>query len=93
MHQLQRSVVKGNEFTPITAFDENKLKLFITQIIMKRNTVTFRFYNGVEITKEYTNGQAGNKVGWKKKAGDKSMTQTAPRVVIRITLEALFAAG
>lgn len=67
MHQLQRSVIKESEFTPITEFDESKLKLFITQIIMKRNTVIFHFYNGVEITKEYTNGQAGNKVGWKKK--------------------------
>ena len=67
MHQLQRSVVKESEFTTITEFDESKLGLFITQIIMRKNTVTFCFYNGVEITKEYTNGQAGNKIGWKKK--------------------------
>ena len=67
MHQLQRSVVKESEFTLITELDESKLKLFITQIIMRKNTVTFRFYNGVEITKKYTNGQAGNKIGWKKK--------------------------
>lgn len=67
IHELQRSIVKESEFTPITEFDEHKLQTFITQIIMRRNTVTFRFYNGVEITKEYTNGQAGNKVGWKKK--------------------------
>ena len=67
MHQLQRSVVKESEFTLITEFDESKLRLFITQIIMRKNAVTFRFYNGVEITKEYTNGQAGNKIGWRKK--------------------------
>lgn len=34
---------------------------------MTQNHVTFRFFNGVEITKEYTNGQPGNKPGWNKK--------------------------
>lgn len=47
----------------MTDFDERKIPLFLKRIIIHRNTVTFRFYNGVEITKEYTNGQPGNKPG------------------------------
>ena len=49
----------------IEEFDEAKLKLFIERIIItEEKRVTFRFFNGVEITKEYTNGKSGNKPGW-----------------------------
>lgn len=67
IRQLQRNNIRESDYTTITDFDEAKLKLFVEQIIMKPNHVTFRFFNGVEITKEYTNGQPGNKPGWNKK--------------------------
>ena len=35
--------------------------------MMEEKSVTFRFFNGVEITKEYTNGKSGNKPGWNSK--------------------------
>lgn len=67
IQELQRNTVPEREFTTIADFDETKIPIFIQRIIIYRNTVTFRFYNGVEITKEYTNGQPGNKLGWNKK--------------------------
>ena len=67
IRQLQRNNIRESDYTTITDFDEAKLKLFVEQIIMTPNHVTFRFFNGVEITKEYTNGQPGNKPGWNKK--------------------------
>ena len=67
IRQLQRNNIRESDYTTITDFDETKLKLFVEQIIMMPNRVTFRFFNGVEITKEYTNGQPGNKPGWNKK--------------------------
>ena len=64
---LRRSTVHEREFTIMTDFDETKIPLFLKRIIIHTNTVTFRFYNGVEIIKEYTNGRPGNKPGWNKK--------------------------
>lgn len=58
--------VPESEHVPITAFDSQKVKRFITKVIVKDFTVTFAFYNGARITKNYTNGQPGNKIGWKK---------------------------
>ena len=66
MHQVQ-VCIKEREYTKISEFNEEKLKRFIEKIIMGKNLVTFRFFNGVEITLEYTNGQPGNKPGWNKK--------------------------
>lgn len=67
IQELRRNTVQEREFTTITDFDETKIPLFLQRIIIHRNMVTFRFYNGVEITKEYTNGQSGNKPGWNRK--------------------------
>ena len=58
-------MVRESDYTPIEEFDEAKLKLFIEKIIIiEEKHVIFRFFNGVEITKEYTNGKSGNKRGW-----------------------------
>lgn len=67
IRQLQRNNIRESDYTTITDFDKAKLKLFVEKIIMTSNHVTFRFFNSVEITKEYTNGQLGNKPGWNKK--------------------------
>ena len=63
IHQFQVRI-KEREYTKISEFNEEKLKRFIEKIIMGKNLVTFRFFNEVEITLEYTNGQPGNKPGW-----------------------------
>ena len=46
---------------------EEKLKKFITKVIVLKGTVTFVFYNGVEISRSYSNGKPGNTKGWNKK--------------------------
>ncbi len=67
LQELQRNTVKESNYTTITEFDETKVPLFLQRIIIHDYHVTFRFFNGVEITKEYTNGQPGNKPGWNRK--------------------------
>lgn len=59
--------IKAERATIITEFDPEKVEKFITKVIVRRWTVTFVFYNGVEITRAYTNGPSGNQVGWKQK--------------------------
>lgn len=59
--------VTGADFTVITEYDPQKVKKFITKVIVRKGTVTFVFYNGVEITLEYSNGTPGNKPGWNAK--------------------------
>lgn len=63
----QRSkLVTSDDFVPITEFDEEKVKKFITKVIVEDYTVSFVFYNGVTYTRTYTNGKPGNKPGWNK---------------------------
>lgn len=57
--------VPESEHVPIKEFDENKVRTFLTKVIVKQFTVTFVFYNGAEISREYDNGRSGNKTGWK----------------------------
>lgn len=67
----QRSkFVRESDFEIITEFDPAKVEKFITKVIMSKNVVTFVFYNGVKISKTYTNGQPGNKPGWNKAKED-----------------------
>ena len=59
--------VRESDFEIIEEFDPEKVEKFITKVIMSKGVVTFEFYNGVKISREYTNGQPGNKPGWNKK--------------------------
>lgn len=59
--------IRASDFTTITEYDPEKVEKFITKVIVSKGTVTFEFYNGVKISREYTNGQPGNKPGWNKK--------------------------
>lgn len=59
-----RGVTK-NDLAPIQVFTEEKVNKFLEKVIVYKHTVTFRFVNGVEIMKTYTNGPSGNKKGWK----------------------------
>lgn len=59
------NTVPESEHIPITEFDPEKAKRFLTKVIVDSFTVTFVFYNGAKITKQYTNGQPGNRRGWK----------------------------
>ncbi len=59
--------VPESEHVPITEFDPDKARRFLTKVIVTKFTVTFVFYNGAKISRHYDNGQPGNKVGWNKK--------------------------
>ena len=63
---LRLKRVPESEHRPITEFDEETAKKFLTKVIVAKFTVTFVFYNGAKITKKYDNGQSGNKPGWNK---------------------------
>lgn len=67
LQKLKRDQNRDLDYSPITEFSEEKLKEFISKVIVLKCTVTFVFYNGVEISRSYTNGKAGNKAGWNKK--------------------------
>ena len=59
--------IRESDYVTITEFSDEKVEKFISRIMIKDSTVTFTFYNGVKISREYTNGQPGNQVGWNKK--------------------------
>ena len=61
--QRNRSIGE-EDLTTITEYDPEKVKKFITKVIVLRYTITFVFYNGAEIKMDYSNGQPGNKPGW-----------------------------
>lgn len=57
-------LISEEDIVPITEYDPEKVKKFITKVTVLRNTITFVFYNGAEIKLDYSNGQPGNKPGW-----------------------------
>lgn len=67
LQKLKRDQNRDLDYSPITEVSEEKLKEFITKVIVLKGTVTFVFYNGVEISRSYTNGKPGNSKGWNKK--------------------------
>lgn len=67
IEELRGKTVRESDFSIIAEFDPDKVEKFITKVIVRKGTVTFVFYNGVEITKPFTNGPAGNQKGWMQK--------------------------
>ena len=59
--------LQATDFKAIETFDEEKLHRFVRKVIIHRWVVTFEFYNGVQISRTYTNGQPGNIKDWKLK--------------------------
>lgn len=67
INEQNRKYVRESDFEILTEFDPAKVEKFITKVIVTKGTVAFVFYNGVTISRTYTNGQPGNKPGWNKK--------------------------
>ena len=65
MQESRYREVQGSNFSTIREFDEQKVYSFIRGVRIKNWTVTFEFYNGVEISRTYTNGKPGNIRDWK----------------------------
>lgn len=58
-----RGITKS-DYATIEEFDEEKVKMFIDKVTITHSVVTFLFINGAKISREYSNGKSGNKVGW-----------------------------
>lgn len=67
LQELRSREVRGSDFNTISEFDEQKVYAFIKGVRIKNWMVTFEFYNGIEISRTYTNGQPGNIRDWKLK--------------------------
>ena len=67
INEQRSKIVRESDYNIITEFDPEKVEKFITKVIVHKGTVTFVFYNGVQITKAYSNGPAGNQKGWMQK--------------------------
>lgn len=67
LQEIRTREVRGSDFNTIREFDEQKVYAFIKGVRIKNWTVTFEFYNGIEISRTYTNGQPGNIRDWKLK--------------------------
>lgn len=70
VNQQRSKYVREKDFVIIEEFDPAKVEKFITKVIVSKGTVTFVFFNGVQISRTYTNGQPGNKPGWNKAKED-----------------------
>ncbi len=64
---------KKGELKPITKCDEDLISRILKKVIIRNWVVTFEFYNGVQISRSYDNGRAGNQKGWKEKKMLKEM--------------------
>lgn len=71
MQKFKIKNVTNKDCSPIKGYDLIKFNKFITEILIRDWTITFRFINGVEITKPYTNGEHGNIRDWVVKQKDK----------------------
>ena len=62
--ELDLKDINKSDFKPISEFSEEKVEKFIDKVIIHKCVVTFIFINGVSISRPYTNGKSGNKIGW-----------------------------
>ena len=71
MRGLSRS-----DYKPIEEYDEDKVNKFIESVSINHSIVSFKFINGVEISREFTNGSPGNKKGWYERYLDQQRNNT-----------------
>ena len=75
INEQRGKAVRESDYTYISEFAPEKAEKFIAKIVMHRNIITFVFYNGVKISKAYTNGPAGNQRGWREKQQEEFVWQ------------------
>jgi len=59
--------INAEDYVIIQEFDPIKVEKFIAKVIVQKGTVTFEFFNGIRISRPYTNGPSGNRPGWNKR--------------------------
>ena len=65
--ELRRYRVANIRRKPLTTrdtLDEEMIKRILKRIFIKDMVLTFEFYNGVKISRPYSNGESGNQIGW-----------------------------
>ena len=62
--EIRLAAISSSDYEPIASFDEEKLHRFVRKVTLRNWVVTFEFYNGVTISRDYTNGQHGNIQDW-----------------------------
>lgn len=65
--ELRRYRAANIRRKPLTArdtLDEEMIKRILKRIFVKDMVLTFEFYNGVKISRPYSNGESGNQIGW-----------------------------
>lgn len=67
INEYRQSHIKNLELKPITEFNEEFVGRVLKQVTIQDWIITFEFYNGVKISRQYTNGPSGNQKGWKEK--------------------------
>ena len=67
INEYRQSHIKNLELKPITEFNEELVGRVLKQVTIQDWIITFEFYNGVKISRKYTNGPSGNQKGWKEK--------------------------
>ena len=67
VRDYRQAHIRRGAAKPITEFDEELVGRVIKGVTIKDYVVTFEFYNGVTISRAYTNGPSGNRKGWKEK--------------------------
>lgn len=67
IREYRQAHLKKEDLKPITECDEELVGRMLRQITIQDWVVMFEFYNGVKISRQYTNGPSGNQKGWKEK--------------------------
>lgn len=62
--EIRIAAISSSDCKAITEFDEEKLHRFVKKVTLRDWVVTFEFYNGVTVSRDYTNGQHGNIQDW-----------------------------
>ena len=64
LNEYNKTNIKKRESITIEDVTDELVSRVIKKVIIQDWVVTFVFYNGVQISREYTNGKPGNQVGW-----------------------------
>lgn len=70
IQQLKVRNITQSDYELILEFNEDKVDKFIEKVIIHNWIVTFKFLNGITISRPYNNGKGGNKIGWNKGGGN-----------------------
>ena len=75
MQEYRSAYFKKGDLKTIEECDEELVSRVVRKVTILNWVVTFEFYNGVKISRSYTNGRGGNQKGWLEKKKRKEMEE------------------